>query len=166
MVYASGMSRAVARIEQVLTTSLLESALVKVPQSGASEDEILLTERHLPRPLSAQHRALLARWNGLDLEVLRVLACGKPFGGVGTVAQSLRLAPTQTIPFADDPAGFLYVEEASGAVVSVDLKGKARRPVASSIDDFFTRFVFGKDGSDFLGADWLEELEEAGILDE
>jgi hypothetical protein len=38
------------------------------------------------------------------------------------------------------------------------------KEVATSMDDFFGRLVFGVDSADFLGVQWLEDLKNSGVI--
>jgi hypothetical protein len=159
---------AVERIQQVLDAGLLMPQLIVVPTTGATEDEVDAEGRLLGRPLRPDHARILRRWNGLDLEVVRLFGCGENAGEAERL--SARQAPSAicvggTIAIGADPSGFVYLQSNSGLVFSFDSDGCELNQVATDLDDFFERLVFGPDAASFAGEDWLTELREAGIVD-
>mgnify|MGYP002630850404 CR=1 FL=1 len=135
-----------------------------MPLSGASRAVIQAEEAAIGHPLSAAYRSVLSRWNGLDLEVIRLFGCKD---GVTERLQRMQtpvLAERHLICFGSDPAGFLYCEKRSGSVFSLDTKGGQLRELAGGFDDFMERIVFGRDADQFSGREWLDELRRAGLV--
>jgi hypothetical protein len=157
------MKTAVEVIERALASGLLMPELIFVPDRGASSDEFAQEEQRLGRPLSASHRALLARWNGLDLEVLRFYGCGA-CGEVDNLSarQEPRPEGDGVVVVGSSPAGFVYAEDANG-ILSLDSKTMAVKRVAADLDDFVGRLVFGADASAFAGEEWAAEVRNAGL---
>lgn len=149
---------AVSCIELILRSDLLVADLIEVPSSGLTERELLEAGEMLARPLSIQHRDLLSRWNGLDLEVVRVFGYGDRAIGrrriealqKGVLVEAL----VQAIVFADDPAGFAYAEAQDGSIYSAQASELEARRVADSVNDFFEGFVFGPRAAIFGGEEW------------
>ncbi|MAR92155.1 MAG: hypothetical protein CML06_14920 [Pseudomonadales bacterium] len=154
-------------IEKAIKSGVLIEGLAVIPDKGATNEEITQEESRLPRRLSDQHKALLRRWNGMNMDVMRLYGCAN-------VHPELRqLSDAQTdmftgvcnyIVFGDDPSGFMYAEGDDGVIYSVQVSTGNVKELASSLDDFFERLVFGKDAKDFGGTDWEEELRDVGLL--
>ena len=158
---------AVATIERVLGSALLRPTLISVPATGATEGQIARVESRLPRSLSQPHRTLLARWNGLDLDVLRIH--GADSSGIDgprdLASRQDAAALPRSIVFADDPSGFVYVEDELGVIWSMDSDGGEAKQVAPDLDAFFSDLVFGRHAAKFMGQSWADELMAAGLLD-
>lgn len=154
-------------IERALAADILLPSLTYVPQRGAVKEQLTSISGVLPRPLSESHERLLKRWDGLNLDVLRLYGASPHPGELRGLAEA-QIGPLVAVPgtvvFGDDPAGFVYGETKSGEVMSFDSASGQMKKVAESIDDFFERLVFGKDAADFAGADWLYELKSAGLV--
>ena len=157
---------AVATIERVLAAGVLEPGLVTVASRGATQDELAAEAATLDRRLSADHRAILERWNGLDLDVVRLYGCGQVENGLRRLAAEQRSWPELRgmLVFGSDPAGFIYAESESGEVWTVDTKGGGDRPCAPNIGAFITDYVFGSRAASFGGAEWSASLARAGLL--
>ncbi|MEM1060659.1 MAG: SMI1/KNR4 family protein [Verrucomicrobiota bacterium] len=158
---------AVQTIEKALAANLLTSDLIKVPGIGASSVLIQKEERLLGRPLLPEHRRLLQRWNGIDLEVVRFYGCGE-----GT-DEVLRLSAARSemvvgiegcLEIGSDAAGFVYIQGSNGSVYELDSDSGDYEFVAVGIDDFVGRLVFGSDAAQFAGDEWYLELKKAGMV--
>ncbi len=154
-------------IEKAIKSGVLIDGLTVIPDVGASDAEIAEEEVKLPRPLSDQHKAILKRWNGMNMDVMRLYGC------VDVHEELRRLCDGQmdmfsevegAIVFGDDPSGFVYAESLNGSVHSVQVSTSESKILAASIDDFFERLVFGRDAKEFGGGDWEEELVDCGLL--
>jgi len=157
---------AVETVVRVLESKVLRSSLIYIPDRGATDLEIAALSKHLPRPLSDAHRALLQRWNGINLDVIRVYAASAQ-----TELRSLR--DTQAGPFADvkgalvfgdDPSGFVYAEALTGQVICFDSSSGDIKIIAAGLDALFAKLVFGEDAATFGGDEWVEELKRAGLI--
>jgi hypothetical protein len=154
----------VTKVENVLQSDLLLKGLVVVPSAGASPASIQAEESAIEESLSSAFRHLLSRWNGLDLEVIRLFGCA------GGVTEQLRrtqlpaLIKQGYICIGSDPSGFRYCENREGHVFSFDTDGGRIKKLANSFDDFIERLVFGRDGEKFSGQDWADELRRAGLI--
>ena len=158
------MSKATSIIERVLNSNVLLSELVHVAPRGATAQEIASEEKLMTRALSPGHREILAMWNGANLDVIRLFCCGpSSVPGVRRLSAGQEGACDGEVFFADDPAGFRYVEGPGGAYL-VDADGGSRRRIAENLDDLFTRVVFGRDAASFGGPEWEQELRDAGLF--
>lgn len=158
---------AVSRIEKVLSSGVLIPEMLVIPDFGATESEIHEEESNLPRQLSHSHKSLIKKWNGMNLDLIRIYGCGKVHPELNRLSERQSGVLSEgvgNIVFADDPAGFMYAEKNDGSILSVQVSTGEVRDVAKNIDDFFVRLVFGKDARDFGGDEWVEELVDAGIL--
>lgn len=158
---------AVSKIERVIDSGILIEELTVIPVSGATDEMILGEEKKLPRSLSAQHKDILRRWNGINMDIVRLYGCG-------AVENELsRLSDRQTgvlseiegnIVFGDDPAGYMYAEANDGRILSVDTSSSEIKEVADNMDKFFTELVFGVSAKEFAGEEWQQELINAGLI--
>ncbi|MFI0416533.1 MAG: SMI1/KNR4 family protein [Candidatus Thiodiazotropha sp.] len=158
---------AVAKIEQALRSGVLIEDLIVVPQSGATDGMIASEEKKLSRSLSSQHKKLLKRWNGMNIDVIRLYGCGPVVDEIDALfnRQSGVLSEQKgNVVFGDDPAGYMYAEADDGSILSVDTASGEVKKLANDIDDFFSRLVFGVDAKDFAGDDWKQELVDSGML--
>lgn len=153
-------------IELVLKVRLLRKSLVFVPDRGATEPELVELSKKLSRPLSSMHISLLRRWNGLNLDVIRLYGASPTASELRGIAEA-QSGPIVMIPgmvvFGDDPSGYVYAEALSGEVVSFDSSSGESKIVASSLDDFFGRLVFGSDAGEFAGDRWLQDIRSVGL---
>jgi len=149
-----------------LEADLLSGDLITVPSRGATEAEIAEAEKALGRKLSSSHRSLLQSWNGLDLDVIRFYGSGSVSSGIRNLTneQLTEGLSEGDIVIGSDPAGFIYVEEPGGRIRRFDSDGGSQETIASDLDDFLERLVFGDDAAQFAGEAWRGELREAGIL--
>jgi hypothetical protein len=166
---------AIGVIEKVLETlpvGPLMSSMVDVPATGATPEELAAEEKFLPRRLSRHHQDLLKRWNGINLDMIRVYGVGQTDPTIMRLCRS-QLDISQDFPgwivFASSPAGFVCAEDSDGVVHSYDTQAMlspsgAAKKVALDIDDFFSRFVFGPDSDGFCGVDWKALLLTAGVF--
>lgn len=163
----ASVSRATDVIDRVLAADLLVREMVVLP-GGVADAAITREGARLPRTLSVEHRSIFERWNGVNLDVLRIYGCeGTSEAAIGRLAHRQVGVVNQVrgaIAFASDPAGFVYVEGDDGCVYSIDSDGGAVERLASSIGDFLERVVFGPDAGQFYGDDWLRELQDAGLV--
>lgn len=160
---------AVDIISRVISAGVLSESLTYVPKGGASNDDIKFVESKLRRKISEQHRILLERWNGINLDVVRVYGATATKGelkGILDVQEMLdHEAGERLTAFCESPAGMIYFEDADGSILMLDLDGDGVERVASGINDFFDRFVFGRDAAQFAGSEWFNELKEGGVLE-
>jgi hypothetical protein len=150
-----------------LIANVLKKALTFIPPRGATDMEIAAAGQVLRRPLSARHAALLRRWNGLNLEVVRLYGATETPGEIRALAEAqlpLLAARPGTVVFGDDPAGFVYGELERGEVVLWDSDLGDMDVVATNLDEFFDRLVFGAGAEQFAGEDWKSKLKAAGLL--
>jgi len=164
---------AVSKIRELLSprvrqSDLLSENLTVVPSRGATLESLSRLEQELPRPLSESHRALLSLWNGLDLDVVRILGVPPVEDGItpitacqGSASEDPLLAAS--VAFASDPSGFVYFELPDGRVYEWDHDGGDTRIVASNIDEFIDHLVFGGRAAEFAGEEWLVELRALGL---
>lgn len=160
------MSSSVEKIELLLRSGVLNQSLIAVPPEPASPDGIDKLEYKLGTSLSQALRNLLVRWNGIDIDVLRIHGVNGdevPY----PIEPALNFDPKlerNAIVVASDPSGFLYIEHADGKISSYDTDGGRLDVVARDFDDFLCRFVLGADSADFAGDDWERDLRKAGVI--
>jgi hypothetical protein len=164
---------AVSKIREILNPDVLKShllieSLIAVPLAGATPPLFARFDRELPRPLSDMHRAVLSVWNGIDLDVIRILGVPPTENGIATIRDCQGLIPVEpryagAIAFASDPSGYIYFELPDGSVHSWDHDGGSTQQIASTIDDFISHVVFGARGEEFGGERWLQELQLCGL---
>jgi hypothetical protein len=165
---------AVSKIRELLSprvraSGLLIRDLIHVPSVGVTPEHLASVEPALPRPLSESHRAILSVWNGIDLDVIRILGIPPVERGILPITKWQGFVPdgpefSNAIAFACDPAGFLYVELPDGSVHSSDHDGGGAKRIASSIDEFIEDVIFGKRATEFAGDEWLQELRALGLV--
>lgn len=154
-------------IEKAIKSGVLIDGLTIIPDRGASDTEIVEEEKKLPRPLSSQHKAILKRWNGMNMDIMRLYGCADVHEELRRLCDSqidMFSEVEGAIVFADDPSGFIYAESLTGSVHSIQAANGEMKVLAASIDDFFERLVFGKDAKEFGGVEWEEELADCGLL--
>lgn len=156
---------AVTKIERVLSSGILDPDLSTIASRGATEAEIRAAESFLGRTLSGGLRAVLGRWNGIDLDVLRLYGVGTTEPGIGSIETSQLAAGMGlgAVVIGSDPSGFVYLERAEGQILQLDTDGHSVKPVASDLDDFIDRLVFGVDAASFGGDSWADELKAHDI---
>ena len=164
---------AVSKIREILNPEVLKSrllieSLIAIPSAGATLALLARFDRELPRPLSEMHRAVLSVWNGIDLDVIRILGIPPTENGIATITNCQGLIPVEpryagAIAFASDPSGYIYFELPDGSVHSWDHDGGDTQQIASTIDDFISHVVFGVRGKEFAGEQWLHELQLCGL---
>jgi hypothetical protein len=153
--------------EPVLSSGLLIREFV-VSSPPATPEQISALENTLPRQLSELHRRLLLTWNGLNLDVVRFFAAPPARSGVRLLPESQSLIPASAHPswiaVASDPDGFLYAEDESGAVWSIDHDGGEETRLAFSLDEFIGSYIFGERAAEFAGESWRNDLVTHGLL--
>lgn len=156
---------AVSCIERLLVSGVLVSELTTVPDHGVADTDLARLDEELPRPLSAMHREILRRWDGIDLELLQLYGFGS-VAGVRSLRESQGSLPSGVGGFVigSDPAGFIYLEFDSGEIASYDTDGGALSILAANLDDFICRVVAGPEAASFGGEEWLAALEGAGLV--
>lgn len=158
---------AVETIKLVLEKRLLPPQLTIIPTRGATEDEIHEEEQALNSRFYADHIALLRKWNGITLDIIRLFGCGKNSGEVGRLSSmqiDANLGLSDAIVIGSDAAGFIYVQAEEGRIFSFDTDGRTCGAIAKSLDDMIDRVVFGPDAASFGGDRWLAELHRVGIM--
>jgi hypothetical protein len=157
---------AVNTIERVLDARVLAPELVIVPHRGATDEEITAEQLKLGRPLQPDHVAILRRWNGIALEMIRFFGCcsANKVGRLSDLQNKLVPAIDAGVLVGSDASGFVYIQLDDGRVMCYDADGSVATEIATSLDDFIERVVFGRDAASFAGAEWLEELRRSGIV--
>ncbi len=158
---------AVTIIEKAISSGVLLEDMTVIPKLGSSDSDIQREENLLPRPLSNNHVTLLKKWNGMNLDVIRLYGCGsvhEELKQLSSCQMGVLSELEGNVVFGDDPAGFMYAEKDDGTILSVQTSSGEIKEVAQNMDDFFERLVFGKDAREFGGEDWEEELIDTAIL--
>jgi hypothetical protein len=140
-----------ALIQKLLDKGLLTSSLVELNSAPASSEQIALAENRLNIKLDNGLKEFYSIWASANLELLRILSPRE--------LQKDDLG----IMFANDPAGFIYRFDATGAVFSEDTDGGSVKSVADDFNDFIFGYVFGSRAADFMGSEWLQELRSINI---
>ncbi|WP_146518990.1 hypothetical protein [Stieleria varia] len=121
-----------------------------VPDRGATDTEIAAA---FDGRCSGSLAKLLRRWNGLDLDVIRIHAVGDSVDSLPTVADSCH----GTV-IASDPSGFRYVQLPDGSISSLDHDGGTLVSVAIDFDDFIGNYIFGNRAAEFCGDEWAADV--------
>jgi len=137
-------------IENLITEGVLSEGLIELP-TGASDGDLVQAEKRLGFRLNNEFKTFLKTWNGANLEVIRSYS-----------AEKLQMSNIG-LAFADDPSGFVYYFNPNGEVICEDTDGGDVKTVASSFEDFFFTYLFGKRSHEFMGEDWKQELNDAGV---
>lgn len=157
---------AIEAIKRVIESKVLKKSLTYLPGRGATVQELAELSDKLPRPLSTRHLALLKHWNGINLDVVRLYGASPTFGELRGLSET-QSGPLTKVPgaivFGDDPSGFIYAEASNGEILSFDSSFGEIKAIASNLDDFFTRLVFGKDAAEFAGDEWMNNLRMGGF---
>jgi len=152
-------------IEAVLDSGVLLPDLVEIPEEPARPEAISATETAVGRKLSAQHRQILSRWDGIDLEVVRFLDAGN---GDASIRLFSRIDPPSVsrkfVPVAIDPSGFTFLEDLEGTVWMWDHDGGKTEVVATDLRDFVCNYIFGHRAAEFGGGDWYDQLRSSGLI--
>lgn len=156
-------------IEKVLSSGLLLEPLTYIPANGANHIELSVLNDALPKPLSAAHKSILQKWNGLNLDVIRLYGASAISGELKGLTESQDNVPISFsdgyIVFGDDPAGFVYLEDDEGRIWSLDTEIQVTSLIAIDMDDFFQNYLFGLKGFEFGGENWMLELRSAGLIE-
>jgi hypothetical protein len=156
---------AIEKIRAALNSGVLTPELTIVPARGATHDDIESEEAILGRPLCADHVAILRTWNGLALDILRLFGCGPNAGEVGRISDyQFPAASRFGIVIGSDASGFAYIQTHDSRVLSFDSDGSEVKLLATGLDEFFERLVFGPDAERFGGSEWFGELRDAGMI--
>ncbi len=161
----------IERIEKIINSGILSKNLSDIPNNGATNTMIENEEKLLPRPLSKQHKAFLKRWNGANLDFMRVLGVhpvesefmeelAKEFLEWKNLFEEMN---NKVIYFANDVSGFMYFELEDGSIIQLDTDGGGMEKVAKDMNDFFLNYLFGERANEFM-EDWLNELKKFKIL--
>jgi len=152
-------------IARVAAAGVLNPSLSTIASRGATASELEATESEIGRPLPKAYRTLLGRWNGLDLDVVRIFGCGAVEAGLTSLTEEQVDWPEVKgwIAIGSDPSGFIYFADKEGAILSYDTDGGDIEKCASDLDDFLGRLVFGSDAAQFCGEEWARELRKVGL---
>lgn len=157
---------ATIKIEKVIESGVLTRELLVIP-AGAKADQIQDEQIALGCSLSKDLIRFFSKWNRINLEVVSIFGCQETHPEIPAFRdrQSL-LSSTHLngVVIGSDPSGFIYIEMSDGSIVSSDTESIEQQRVGDSFDDFFCRYVFGKDADLFAGEDWKQDLQQAGLL--
>lgn len=154
------------KVENVLSSNLLINELTFIPQLGAALEQIVNEEKFMIRPLSEQHKELLKKWNGINLDVIQFFGCDTSQSDA-ELKNNQELLPREIkkgIIIASDPSGFLYIEDEEGKIFLLDTDGGQISIIASSLEDLICNYIFGNRAEEFGGKEWKRELEENKII--
>ena len=153
-------------IEKIIESEILITSLTFIPEKGATPDEIKQEELIIGKKFSIYHKSFLEKWNGIDLDVIRVYCCGNSSDRLNRIAdeQFEELTSKGFTAIGSDPAGFIYLENEKAEIHSFDTDGGEIEFQAKNLDFFFTDLVFGQNADKFLGEDWKEVLRSHNLL--
>jgi hypothetical protein len=159
------MDKFLPLIQKIISSKLLIDDLYFIPLSGASDEQIRVTEKELNFPLSEEFKEFLKLWNGANLDVVRVYGCNKIDASIPTLkdTQNGYIARGYLI-IGSDPAGFLFAQNKLGEIFSIDMEGEEIQKVAKNFEDFLCDYIFGQRAESFAGKEWKDELIKAGII--
>ena len=80
------------------------------------------------------------------------------------LARSLRCNHLLCIIIAADAAGFAYLQDGDGQIYSFDTDGGEVKLIATNINDFVCRLIFGPEADKFAGNKWLNDLKAAKLV--
>ncbi len=153
-------------IEKTLESSLFEPSLIFIPKEGLSETELDNLEKEIGRKLSPYHKEFLQKWNGINLEIIRLYGFGNKEKRIRqlTDEQNERFLSKHTLVIGSDPSGFIYLEDKEFNILCLDTISGETQFLARNLDDFFSALVFGEESNKFLGEEWKNELHKLGFL--
>ncbi len=160
------------RIEEVIKSGLLNKDLTDIC-SGATDEMIEEEEKKLNRPLSEYHKMFLRKYNGANLDFIRVYGVHKTENEfIRELAEEYQEYTEEIIDdiegnpifFADDAGGTMYFELEDGTIVQLDSEFTGLDVIASDMRDFFLNYLFGERANEYLGDEWLEGLKNKGII--
>lgn len=137
--------------EKLIASGVVMDSLAELPDNGADDQQISLTQAKLGTVLPSELVSLLKTYDGANLEVIR-------FNSIGSIEMS-----EQGFLFASCPAGFMYHITSNGEVIVEDTDGGDMDRIASSLHEFIYSYLFGSRSAEFCGAEWYQELVAAGI---
>lgn len=158
-----------ALLARVVDSGILTAENGLPPRRGAYPDEIRTEETLLGISIPSDLRSILTSINGGRLGPIYLWSCGTTAKAGRELASSNALLRTQCafsgIAFGQSDSGAFYIRKPDGRVVSVDLATRwQEEDVASSLEDFMTRVVFGRDAGSEWGEDWVQALHLHGLV--
>ncbi len=163
----------IERIESIINSGLLNDGFPRIPRKGATDKMIEEEEKKLNRPLSNHHKQLLKKWNGINLDFIRIYGVHKTENEFikelaieyeEWIEEIINEIEGNPIFFADDVGGFMYFELEDGRIVQLDPEFTGLYPIASDMRDFFLNYLFGERANEYLGDEWLEKLKIKNII--
>lgn len=139
-----------ALINKLITEAVLSEDLVEL-HPGASDGDIARAEKRLGLRIDTKLKQFLKICNGANLEVIRTFS-----------SEELQ-TNNHGIAFAGDPSGFVYYLSPNNEVICEDTDEGDAKTIASSFEEFFFSYLFGKRSHEFMGEDWSQELRDAGV---
>ena len=139
-----------SRVQQALDSGLLKRQLCEIV-SPPTKLEIESIASRLPFSLAKSHIELLLEWGGSLLDQIRIHS-------LENIKQG-----NEMLLFASDYDGYQFVYDRDGAVFSIDTDGGSIEKLAPSVSIFINQFFLGKEGVNFYGENWVEELRKYGF---
>ncbi len=139
-----------AKIQKAIDSGLLSSYMCKIVSPPTKDDVVgFASEKSIT--LNEDHIQLLIEWGGSDLDEIRI--------------NNLQNVKTEgnLIFFANDYNGYLFAYDTSGNVYATDTDGGKKSKLVNSIYDFINDFLFGEEGIEFYGGDWVSELKQHAL---
>lgn len=163
----------IKKIENVIRADLLSKNLSDIPLYGVTDEMIQEEEKKLNRPLSNYHKQFLKRWNGANLDFIRVYGVHRTENEFikelaieykEWIEEIISDIEGNPIFFADDTAGFMYFELEDGKIVELDSEFSGLNIIADNMRDFFLNYLFGERANEYMGDEWKQQLKKKGII--
>ncbi|WP_010304014.1 SMI1/KNR4 family protein [Candidatus Odyssella thessalonicensis] len=159
------MDKIFRKINKVVNSGILIKGIYFLPNNGATEEEIKLTNKTLPHSLSLEYQQFLKYWNGINLDIIRLFGCGNVEPPLSNLLENqFDYNNKGLVIIGSDPAGFLYAENKDGEILSIDTDGGEFHTVADNFTDFICDYLFGVHAHEFAGEDWLNELKDHQLI--
>lgn len=163
----------IERIKNVIDAGLLDDGFPRIPSEGATDEMIKKEEKKINRPLSKYHKILLKKWNGINLDFIRIYGVHKTENEfINELAKEYKewfeeiISEIEGNPifFADDASGTMYFELEDGRIVELDSEFSGLDVITTDMRDFFLNYLFGERANEYLGDEWLQELKDKKII--
>lgn len=144
---------------------MLLQSLHFIPENGAKREDIEIIENQIGSSLSEGYKAFLSHWDGIDLDVIRIMGSQNASSEIEKITKfQFDFPGTGRVVIGSDPAGFLYAETRDGSIYMIDTDGDSDKLIATDIEDLLCNYVFGGRAFEFAGDEWVQELKAAKIL--
>jgi len=163
----------IERIKNIINSGVLDDGFPRISSEGATDDMIEKEEKKLNRSLSNYHKQFLRRWNGANLDFIRVYGVHKTENEFikelakeyeEWIEEIISDIEGNPIFFADDASGTMYFELEDGRIVELDPEFTGLNVIAEDMQDFFLNYLFGERANEYMGDEWKQKLKDASII--